>query len=83
MSGEGEGKRLKLTQEGEDTTGGEEDCATLLDEVNYVKLFLQSYGFEDVPKEVVDTLSTILKDWINTVSTTFTFKKKSYCYFNV
>ena len=83
MSSEGEGKRLKLTLKDEDITGGEKDCAILLDEVNYVRLFLQSYGFEDVPKEVVDTLSTILRDWVNTISKTFTFKKKSYYFFHV
>ena len=83
MSGEGECKRLKLTQESEEISGEEEDNARLLDEVNYVNMFLQSYGFEDVPVEIIDILSSLLKDWINTVSKTFTFKKKKYYYFHV
>lgn len=83
MSSEGESKRLKLTREDEDIVEGVEDSVNLLDEVNYAKVFLQSYGFEDVPTEVVDTLSAILGDWINTVSKTFTFKKKTYHYFQV
>lgn len=56
---------------------------TVLDETTYVYQLLRVFGYEDVTKQILDTLCNLTKDWIRVITQPLIISGKEYYPFNV
>lgn len=80
-------KRPRLLLESVEDRGSDEDLdevgESVLNEMEYVQLFMRSYGFENIPEKMTNTLISILKTWVRDVAQSFQVARKTYYRFNV